>query len=103
MKSPTDELFHLDLGKLNWIGWLLLLATVGFLVLALFLTAPLIRAQPGQPTPRSGWNKLLAVLVFGAAAAFFVGARWALAQAGISIYRKPRPKQGPIRARHNVQ
>jgi hypothetical protein len=91
MKSPSDELLHLDLGKLNWVGWLLLLATVGVLVLGIFLTAPLIRAQPGQATPRSGWNKLLAVLAFVAAAAFFVGARWALAQASISIYRKKKP------------
>jgi hypothetical protein len=75
MKNPTDELFHLDLAKLNWIGWLLLLATVGVLVLGLVLMAPLIRAQPGQATPRSGWNKMLAVLAFVVAAAFFVGAR----------------------------
>jgi hypothetical protein len=51
---------------------------------------PPLASTCGGLQPRSGWNKMLAVLAFVVAAAFFVGARWALARAGISIFRSEK-------------
>jgi hypothetical protein len=74
----------MDLNRLNWVGWLLLLATIGFMlgeaaVLARLLGDP---AWGGRVVRRLTG---LGMLLLGAR--FFAGLRWLLRLLGVSIYR----------------
>jgi hypothetical protein len=75
---------RLDLNRLNWIGWLLLLATFGFVVAEVVIVTLLMgeRAWDG-PLDR----RLLGLGGVLLSIGFFAGIRWLLRALGVSIYR----------------
>ena len=99
--SPTSEvgsrlqdfMLNFDLNRLNWVGWLLLLGTFGFVGVE---AAALVWIWPG------GWDRRLAkltapVMIF-LAVGFFAGTRWLLGQSGVSIYRRRSKRAEPSAA-----
>jgi hypothetical protein len=74
-----------ELNDLNWVGWLLLLGTFGFVVAEAFILARLFEndAWGGRPV-----NRLIGLGMVFLSIGFFVGLRWLLRVLGISIYRR---------------
>ncbi len=79
-----------DLNSLNWIGWLLLLATFGF---ALAVAAALVWMWPDQWDRQ--YKKLAGTIIFFMAIGFFAGTRWLLSRLRVSIYRQERDHAEP--------
>jgi hypothetical protein len=79
-----DRVRAFDLNRLNWVGWLLLLGTFGFV--GAEITVPVWLIGGG------GWDrrlaKLAAPLMLFLAIGFFAGTRWLLERLGVSIYRR---------------
>jgi hypothetical protein len=74
-----------DLNRLNWVGWLLLLTTIGVGVGSAG-AAVLVFGKP-EDVPR--WaGRLIAVAMVLFVTGFFFAARWLLGLLGVSIYRK---------------
>jgi hypothetical protein len=80
-----DQVRKFDLNQLNWVGWLLLLGTFGFVFAE---AAALVWIWP------AGWDQRLTELValpmLFLAIGFFTATRWLLGQLGVSIYRRRR-------------
>jgi len=80
------------LNRLNWVGWLLLIGTLGFVGAEVAALVWLL--GPG------GWDRRLAKLaalpMLLVAIGFFVGARWLLGRLGVSIYRRSAAKLAPV-------
>ena len=82
--DPLTRIQLLDLNRLNWIGWALLLGSFLF-VLGEAGVVVLVVGNVGF----ARWQlKLVAIPLLILAVGFFVGTRWLLAQLGISIYRR---------------
>jgi len=77
-----DRVRAFDLNRLNWAGWLLLLATFGFVLAEV---AVLVWMWPDGGDRRL--PKLVATVMLFLAVGFFVASRWVLARLGVSIYR----------------
>jgi hypothetical protein len=86
--NPLDRVFvrmrQYDLNRLNWIGWLLLLATFGFVI----AEAAVLALCFGDKFK----DELIVARLIGLAAlllaiGFFVGVRWLLRLMGVSIHR----------------
>ncbi len=78
-----------DLSRLNWVGWLLLLGTFGFVGVEVAILVWLIEQNGFE---QNGWDRRQAIRVAGTAmfflaVGFFVGSRWLLGRLGVSIYR----------------
>ncbi len=86
-----DRVRDFDLNRMNWLGWLLLLGTFGFVLAEV---AALVWVWPG------GWDrglaKLAALPMLFLAVGFFAGTRWLLGRFGVSISR--RPNSEPMRS-----
>jgi hypothetical protein len=74
----------LDLNRLNWIGWLLLFATFGFVVGEVVVLTILLGEGIWAIKGRARLVALAGLLV---AIGFFAGVRWLLRALGITIYR----------------
>jgi len=80
-----ERIRDFDLSRLNWVGWLLLLGTFGFVGVEIATLVWLIDL--------GGWDHRLAMKVAALpmvflAAGFFAGNRWLLGRLGVSIYRR---------------
>jgi hypothetical protein len=73
-----------DLNQLNWIGWLLLFGTLGFLGLMIFASITFLDLQNGG----RGQKRFAALLTILLAAGFFVAVQQLLRLLGISIFRQ---------------
>jgi hypothetical protein len=87
MQEKLSDFLNIDLARLNFWGWLLMLSALGIVVGGIII---LILAtennQSGQPARTPRWPAYLCWL---AAALFFFGGRWLLDSLGIGIYRRP--------------
>jgi hypothetical protein len=72
-----------DLTRLNWVGWLLLLATFAFVLAEAGLLVLLLGDWGNRPAA-----KVVAVPMLLLALAFFFGVRWLLGKLGVTIYRR---------------
>ncbi len=86
MRDKLDQLFKLDLGKLNVFGWLLLLVSlaVAFGGPMVLVSTHTVEFDSDHPRRFRG----SALFCWVAAAAIFFGGRWVLDFVGLSIYRK---------------
>jgi nitrate/nitrite transporter NarK len=73
-----------DLNRLNWVGWLLLLATFGFVIAEAAVLAMYFGDQFKERRIEARAIGLGALLL---AIGFFAGVRWLLQALGVSIYR----------------
>ncbi len=95
MSEKPPDFWNLDLGKLTWAGWLLMLLTLGTLIGTavglIGVTESLgLRLEPGE-TRRPGWVKwAVFVPALGAACGAFALGRWSLGRAGLSILRQDK-------------
>lgn len=87
--SLLDRIRMFDLNQLNWIGWLLFFATLGFLGLVIFA------ADTFLDTNDWSWGKqrLAGVVLLFLAVGFFVVVQRLLHFFGISIFRQMSEKQ----------
>jgi len=92
MSDQKDESLTLDLAKLTWVGWLLLIATLGVFVFLVVVTPLPQQGAPGRRVPRSGLNTLVIMFELFAAILFFAGVNWLLNRVGLSVYRREAPK-----------
>ena len=81
---PLARMRTFELNRLNWIGWLLLLATFGFVlgeagVMVLVLEDGAFEGRVGR--------RLIGLGMLFLAVGFFTGLRWLLRVLGVSIYR----------------
>ena len=85
LQDAQARLLRFDLTRLNWIGWLLLLATFGFVAgeagILVLVVGP--GGREGGRLPRVVGLPLL-LLAIG----FFVALKWLLGVFGLSIYRR---------------
>jgi hypothetical protein len=83
--NPLDRIRSFDLGRLNWLGWLLLFATFGFIVVGSILVGSFLRIE----RPDKGWApKVIVMTTILLGTGFFFGVRWLLGKIGITIYRR---------------
>jgi hypothetical protein len=73
-----------ELNRLNWVGWLLLLATFGFVIAE---AAVLVLALGGDLGGGGVVSRLIGLGGLLLAVGFFLGLRWLLRLLGVSIYR----------------
>ena len=93
MADQKDESYTIDLSKLSWTGWLLLLVTLAVFLILVVITPVPQKGVPGGPIPRTPINTIVIVLDLVVAGAFFAGARSILNRLGLSIYRTDEPTQ----------
>lgn len=87
MRQKVSDFLNVDLGRLNLLGWLLMLSSGGIVVGGIVLFAVAAESdQGGRPARMPRW---VAYLCWVAAALFFFGGRWVLESLDISIYRHP--------------
>lgn len=100
MTEKPPEFWNLDLTRLTWRGWLLILLAIGTVMavsiplLGLLTTLVGGRGAPGRDAvPR--WMGIVAVVVgVGAGSAVFELGRRLLLRAGFPITRPPKPPRG---------
>lgn len=74
-----------DLSRLNWVGWLLFFATLGFVGAEVVVVGLLV--GNGQ-WANGGPPRIIGLPLVLLALAFFAGLRWFLRLLGVSIYRR---------------
>lgn len=87
-KEPSHRILKrmrsFELNRLNWIGWLLLLTTIGFAIAETVILPQVLENKAWSGRLGTRWIGLGMAFL---AIAFFVGLRWLLRLFGISIYR----------------
>jgi hypothetical protein len=89
MPAPMPDFMHLDLTRLTWAGWLLLLLTLGVVAgacvgIMLALWALGVVTEPGK---HRGVAAVVLIVSLGAGGGFFAGGRRLLQGAGLPILR----------------
>lgn len=74
-----------DLNRLNRVGWLLLLATIAFVLAEAWVVAWLVG---NGPWGNGGPPRVIGLPLFLLALGFFAGLRWLLRLLGVSTYRR---------------
>ncbi|HUE73592.1 MAG TPA: hypothetical protein VMP01_22130 [Pirellulaceae bacterium] len=75
-----------DLGKLTVVGWLVLLATAGIFLAGAYMVAVTPGGQEAVDASR-GSRRMIAYVLMGVAAAFFVVCRLVLGKIGLPMFR----------------
>jgi hypothetical protein len=83
VNDTMGRVMAFDLNRLNAGGWLLLLATFGFVIAEASILVPLVGDRMGD----RGLPKAIALPALLLAVGFFFGMRWVLGLFGVSIYR----------------
>jgi hypothetical protein len=84
--NPIDRLLGImsfDLSRLNWVGWLLLLACF----VLVFVQAGILVLLLGVWEKDRVLTRVLAPVILLLAVGFFFGVRWLLGKFGVTIYR----------------
>jgi len=87
-----ERIRDFDLNRLNWVGWLLLLGTFGFVGVEIAILVWLI--DLGEWDHRRAM-KVAATPMVLLAVGFFAGTRWLLGRLGVSIYRRQSDRAEP--------
>jgi hypothetical protein len=88
MAERSPDFWNLDLTKLTWAGWLLMLLTLATLIGVAVALMALYEALGWSEQRSRGWIKVAVILpAVAAASGTFVLGRWCLSRAGLSIFR----------------
>jgi hypothetical protein len=94
MPAPMPEFMHLDLTRLTWAGWLLLLLTLGVVIgacVGIMLTLGALGVVTEMGKSR-GVVAAVLVVSFAAGGGFFAGGRLLLQGAGLPILRPEKAR-----------
>ena len=98
--ADSPDYWNLDLRRLTWCGWLLMLLAVVTLFGAALALAGLYRALGWDGDHSRGWVKLVIFLpALGASCAVFALGRWGLGRAGLSVLRQDKRRREKARER----
>ena len=93
--AESPDFWNLDLRKLTWCGWLLMLLTVVTFFGAAVALAGLYRALGWDGDHGRGWVRAAIFLpALGAACAVFALGRWGLGRAGLTVLRPDKRRSG---------
>ena len=86
MNQTLFEWLSIDLGRLNVVGWLLILFTLGIMFGVPFFVFDF--RDPNLNLNKEPWKiKAVGLGVIFLGVGFFYGARWLLERTGIAVYR----------------